>query len=210
MNGTSAKQLVIGVLGSGKGSNCQALLDAIDAGGLQARIACVLSDVEGAYILERARARGIRAEFISAAPFKTKLDGEAERRYVQVLRECGVEVVALAGFMRIIKGGMLAAFPNRVLNIHPALLPAFPGVESWKQALHYGVRVTGCTVHIVDSGTDTGPIIVQKVVPVLNDDTPATLHARIQQQEHVAYPEALQLFALGRLRVEGRRVRILP
>lgn len=204
------KPLVIGVLGSGKGSNCQALIDAIAAGRLQARIGCVISDVEHAFILERARAQGLRAEFISAAPFKTKLEGEAEARYVRVLRDCGVEAVALAGFMRIIKRGMLEAFPSRVLNIHPSLLPAFPGMESWTQALDYGARVAGCTVHIVDAGTDTGPIILQKAVPVLGDDTPASLHARIQVQEHEAYPEALQLLAEGRLRIEGRRVRILP
>jgi phosphoribosylglycinamide formyltransferase-1 len=115
-------------------------------------------------------------------------------------------VVALAGFMRIIKPGLLAGFPNRIINIHPALLPAFPGMESWKQALDYGAKVAGCTVHFVDAGTDTGPIILQKVVPVLDGDTAATLHARIQEQEHVAFPEALQLLAEGRVRVEGRRV----
>jgi phosphoribosylglycinamide formyltransferase-1 len=201
--------LAIGILGSGKGSNAQAILEAIAAGRLHARVVCVLSDVEDAFILERARRQGIPAEFVSAAPFKTKLEGEAEQRYVAALRRHGVEVIALAGFMRIIKRGMLQAFPNRIVNIHPALLPAFPGMDSWKQALEYGVKVTGCTVHFVDEGTDTGPIILQKTVPVLNDDTPATLHARIQEQEHLAFPEALQWLAQGRVRVEGRTTRIL-
>jgi phosphoribosylglycinamide formyltransferase-1 len=200
--------LRIAILGSGNGSNAQAIMDAIAAGRLQARIVCVLSDVADAFILERARRAGLPAEFVSAAPFKTKLEGEGEQRYLEVLRRHGAEVVALAGFMRIIKPGLLGAFPNRILNIHPALLPAFPGTESWKQALEYGAKVAGCTVHFVDSGTDTGPIILQKVVPVLDDDTATTLHKRIQEQEHVAFPEALQLLASGRVRVEGRRVRV--
>jgi phosphoribosylglycinamide formyltransferase-1 len=193
-------------LGSGKGSNTQAIFDAIAGGRLNARVVCVLSDVEDAFILERARGAGVPAEFVSAAPFKTKLEGEGEQRYVDTLRRYGVEVVVLAGFMRIIKKGMLTAFPHRIVNLHPALLPAFPGVESWKQALDYGVKVAGCTVHFVDEGTDTGPIILQKTVPVLDGDTPATLHARIQEQEHVALPEALQLLAGRRVRVEGRVV----
>ncbi len=200
--------LRIAILGSGKGSNAQAILDAITAGRLNARVVCVLSDVADAFILERARSQGIPAEFISAAPFKTKLEGEGEQRYLEALKRSGAEGVALAGFMRIIKPGLLAAFPNRIINIHPALLPAFPGMDSWKQALDYGAKVAGCTVHFVDAGTDTGPIILQKVVPVMDCDTAATLHARIQEQEHVAFPEALQLLAEGRVRVEGRRVRL--
>jgi phosphoribosylglycinamide formyltransferase-1 len=200
--------LAIGILGSGKGTNAQAIMDAIAAGRLNARVVCVLSDVPDAFILERARRQGIPAEFVSAAPFKTKLDGEAEQHTIAALRRYGVDVVVLAGFMRIIKRGMLQAFPNRILNIHPALLPAFPGVDSWKQALDYGVKVAGCTVHFVDEGTDTGPILLQKVVPVLASDTTATLHARIQEQEHIAFPEALQLLAAGRVRVEGRIARV--
>ena len=136
--------LSIGVLGSGKGSNCQSLIDAIKAGRLNARIVGVLSDVEDAYILTRARQNGIRAEFISATPYQTKLDGEAERRYIATLQAWGADCIALAGFMRIIKPGLLAAFPNRILNIHPALLPAFPGIAAWKQALDYGAKITGC------------------------------------------------------------------
>lgn len=187
--------LRIAVLGSGKGSNCQSIIDAIAAGTLNATIVCVLSDVENAYILERAAKHGIKAMYLSAAPFKTKLEGEAEKAYIGTLRQYETEVIVLAGFMRILKKGLLDAYPKRILNIHPSLLPAFPGVESWKQALNYGVKITGCTVHFVDEGTDTGPIIVQRSVPVLDNDTPETLHARIQVEEHIAYPEALRRLA---------------
>ena len=185
-------------------------MDAVQAERLNARVVCVLADIENARILDRARAAGLPAEFVSASPFKTKLEGEGERRYIDTLTRYGAEVVVLAGFMRLIKPGLLNAFPNRIVNIHPALLPAFPGMESWKQALDYGAKVAGCTVHFVDAGTDSGPIILQKAVPVLEDDTAASLHARIQVQEHLAFPEALQLLADNRVRVEGRRVRILP
>ncbi len=203
---TGGKPMLIGVLGSGKGSNCQSILDAIRDGRLNARVVCVLSDVENAYILERARKQGIPAQYVSAAPFKTKLEGEAEQKYLQILKAHGVDVIALAGFMRVIKKGLLDAFPNRVLNIHPSLLPSFPGVEAWKQALAYGTKVAGCTVHVVDAGVDTGPIIVQRSVPVLDNDTHETLHARIQEQEHIAYPEALAQIGAGLLRREGRRM----
>lgn len=199
-------KLKIGVLGSGSGSNMQSIQDAIERGTLDAEIVCVITDVENAGILARAAKHGIPASYIDPAPFKTKLDGEGERQYIEHLDACGAEVVVLAGFMRIVKAGMLAHFPLRVLNIHPALLPAFPGVAAWKQALDYGAKVAGCTVHFVDLGTDTGPIIVQKCVPVLDGDTPETLHARIQIQEHLAYPEALSLLATGKLRLEGRKV----
>ena len=191
--------LRIAVLGSGKGSNCQSIIDAIAAGTLNARIVCVISDVENAFILERARQHGLPALYINAAPFKTKLEGDAERQYIAALKQHGAEVIVLAGFMRIIKKELLAAYPKRILNIHPALLPAFPGMESWKQALRHGVKIAGCTVHFVDEGTDTGPIIVQRAVPVLDSDTPETLHARIQVEEHIAYPEALRLLADGKL-----------
>jgi phosphoribosylglycinamide formyltransferase-1 len=202
----SCEPLNIGILGSGRGSNAQSLIDAIAAGRLNARVVCVISDVPDAYLLERGRQHGIPAIYADPAPFRTKLEGAAEAKVIEILRAHGAQAVALAGFMRIVKKGLLEAFPNRVLNIHPALLPAFPGVEAWKQALDYGAKVAGCTVHFVDSGTDTGPIIVQKSVPVLENDTPASLHARIQEQEHLAYPEALQLLAEGRLRIHGRRV----
>lgn len=202
----AATPLRIGVLGSGSGSNMQAIVDAIAAGTLAASVVCVLSDVPEAGILARARRHGIPARYLDPAPFKTKLDGEAEQRYVAALREQGANTVVLAGFMRIVKRGLLESFPRRVLNIHPALLPAFPGLEAWRQALDYGVKVTGCTVHFVDEGVDSGPIILQRCVPVRDDDTPATLHARIQTEEHAAYPAALQLLATGRLRCEGRCV----
>lgn len=201
-------KLRLAVLGSGSGSNMQSILDAIRAGTLDAEVVCVLADVEGAFILERARRAGIPARFLSAAPFKTKLEGPAEDAYIRAIREAGADTVVLAGFMRIVKPGLLAAFPGRVLNIHPALLPAFPGLHSWKQALDYGAKVAGCTVHFVDVGTDSGPIIVQRAVPILEDDTPETLHARIQEQEHLAYPEALRLLAADRLSLSGRRVAI--
>jgi phosphoribosylglycinamide formyltransferase-1 len=200
--------LTLGVLGSGGGTNAQAILDAIQGGQLDARVACVISDVEDAGILDRARSGGIPALFVDCAPFRTKLDGEAEARVVELLRGHGVDYVVLAGFMRMVKGGLIAAYPNRILNIHPALLPAFPGLESWAQALEYGAKLAGCTVHFVDEGMDTGPIICQRAVPVLDEDTPETLHERIQVQEHLAYPEALRWIAEGRVSLDGRRVRV--
>lgn len=204
-----AGDLKIGVLGSGSGSNAQSIIDAIEAGTLNAKFACILTDVEDARILQRAARHGIPAHYISGAPFKTKLQGDAEQEYIRVLKDYEANCVVLAGFMRIVKPAMLAAFPNRILNIHPALLPAFPGVASWQQALDYGTKVAGCTVHFVDEGTDTGPIIVQRCVPVETGDTPESLHARIQIEEHKAYPEALRLLAAKRLKIVGRRVEIV-
>jgi phosphoribosylglycinamide formyltransferase-1 len=185
--------LRIAVLGSGKGSNCQSIIDAIENGSLPARIVCVISDVEDAYIIERAEKYGIPAKFISAGSSKTRLDGAGEEAYLTELRRYDAEIIVLAGFMRIVKKQLLDAFPRRILNIHPALLPAFPGVESWKQALDYGVKIAGCTVHFVDEGIDTGPIIVQRAVPVLENDTPEILHARIKIEEHKAYPDAIRV-----------------
>ena len=202
--------LKIGVLGSGSGSNMQSIVDEIEAGRLDAEVRVVLADVPDAKILDRAKRHGIPCQYLDCAPWKTKLEGPAEDRCIEILKAAGVDTVVLAGFMRIVKPKLLAAFPNRVLNIHPALLPAFPGVHSWTQALDYGCKVAGVTVHFVDGGTDTGPIIVQKAVPVLEDDTSETLHARIQVEEHKAFPEALALLAAGRLSVQGRRVRIDP
>ena len=201
-------KLSLGVLGSGAGSNMQSIVDAIAAGELDAEVKLVLADVAGAKILDRAKRHGIPCRYLDCAPWKTKLEGPAEEECIRLLKEAGVDTVVLAGFMRIVKPGLLAAFPNRVINIHPALLPAFPGVHGWTQALDYGCKVAGVTVHFVDAGTDTGPILVQKAVPVLEDDTPETLHARIQVQEHVAYPEALRIIASGRYAIDGRRVRI--
>lgn len=181
------------MLGSGKGTNFQAIADAVKADKLNARIACVLSNVPDALILKRARALRLNAEYIDPAPFKTKLDGAAEMKAIERLRHYGVDIVVLAGFMMIIKGRMLEAYARRIINIHPSLLPAFPGLEAWKQALLAGVKITGCTVHYVDAGTDTGRIILQRAVEVKDDDSPEALHARIQKQEYIAYPAALEI-----------------
>jgi len=185
------EKLKLGVLGSGKGSNFRAIAEAIARGDLAAEVRIVLSDVETAGLLDLARERGLRAEFIAPGRFKTRLEPEAESRLVARLREAGVEWVVLAGYMRMIKAPLLAAFPRRIVNIHPSLLPAFPGLEAWRQALAAGVAETGCTVHYVDAGMDTGEILAQRAVPVLPGDTAETLHARIQVAEHVLYPAVL-------------------
>ena len=190
-----ASPLRLGILGSGKGSNFRAIADAIAAGRLAAETRIVISDVESAGILELARARGLRAEFVAPGRFKTKLEPEAEARVVELLRGAEVELVVLAGYMRMIKPPLLEAFPHRIINIHPSLLPAFPGLEAWAQALAAGVPETGCTVHYVDAGMDTGEIIAQRKVPALPGDTAATLHARIQVQEHELYPEVIAKLA---------------
>jgi phosphoribosylglycinamide formyltransferase 1 len=183
--------MVLGILGSGSGSNMQAILDAIETGTLDARIALVLSDNPDALILERARRHGIKTELIDCCGYKTRFPDEAQYETAAALRDAGVELVCLAGFLRLVKRPLLDAFPNRIINIHPSLLPAFPGLESWKQALDAGVPETGCTVHFVDEGMDTGPLILHERVPVLTDDTPETLHTRIQEAEHRLYPLAI-------------------
>ena len=203
---TGQREYRIGVLGSGKGSNFVALADACAAGIVPARIAVVLSDVESAGILEHARARKLEGRYMGPGKFRTKLDEEAERAYLETLRSAKVDLVVLAGFMRVLKGDFLRAFENRIVNIHPSLLPSFPGLESWKQALDHGVKVTGCTVHFVDAGIDAGPIISQQTVPVLDDDTPETLHARIQAAEHELYPRCVAALARGEIAVVGRKV----
>lgn len=190
-----ARPMVLGILGSGSGSNMQAILDSIEEGSLGARIALVLSDNPDAFILERARRNGIEADHIDCRGYRTKFPEEAQMDVAKRLLEAGVECVCLAGFMRLVKRPLLDAFPNRILNIHPSLLPAFPGMEAWKQALDAGVRETGCTVHFVDEGMDTGPVILQERVPVLPNDTPGSLHARIQEVEHRLYPAAIRLIA---------------
>lgn len=196
----------LGILGSGKGSNMVAIAEACAAGTVPAQVALVLSDVPEAGILQHARDRGLPAEYLPPGKFRTKLDEAAERAYVARLQAAQVDLVVLAGFMRVLKGDFLSAFPQRIINIHPSLLPAFPGLEAWKQALDYGVKVTGCTVHFVDAGVDSGPIIAQETVPVLEDDTPETLHARIQVAERRLYPQVVAALAEGRIALRGRTV----
>ena len=196
----------IGVLGSGKGSNFAAIADAVAAGKVPGQIAIVLSDVEAAGILSQARDRNIPGQFIPPGPFRTKLGEEAEREFVSVLREANVDLVVLAGFMRVLKGEFLRAFENRIVNIHPSLLPSFPGLEAWTQALNHGVKVTGCTVHFVDAGVDAGPIIGQQAVPVQDNDTPESLHQRIHEAEHRLYPECIAAIARGQVSVVGRKI----
>jgi len=198
-----ASPIRLGVLGSGKGSNFVAIADAIAAGRVPAEVAIVISDVAEAGILAHARQRGLPAEYLAPGKFRTKLDEEAERAYVERLQAARVDLVVLAGFMRILKGDFLRAFAQRVVNIHPSLLPAFPGLEAWKQALDHGVKVTGCTVHIVDQGIDSGSILGQEAVPVLSDDTAATLHERIQMAERRLYPAVIGALAEGHLRLPG-------
>jgi phosphoribosylglycinamide formyltransferase 1 len=195
----------LGILVSGRGSNLQAILDAIAKGELPAEVAVVISDRENAYALERARRLNIPAVHISAGGFRERRD-EYDALLVRELKERGVELVCLAGFMRIITPTLLMAFPNRVMNIHPALLPAFPGLHVQKAALEHGVRFSGCTVHFVDEGMDTGPIVIQAVVPVLEGDTEDSLSERILKQEHKIYSRAIRMYAEGRLRISGRRV----
>jgi phosphoribosylglycinamide formyltransferase-1 len=204
------KKLRVGVLASGRGSNLQAILDRSLAGEIDVEVAVVISDVADAEALERARRAGVPAIHIPPGRFKTKLEPEIEARYVEALRDHGVEVIALAGFMRILHDEFLNRFAGRIVNVHPALLPSFPGLSAQCQAFEYGVKWSGATVHFVDAGVDTGPIILQAVVPVEDDDTPETLAARILKEEHRIYPAALQLLAEGRVRIEGRRVLVEP
>ena len=191
-------KLKLGVLGSGRGSNFRAIADAIAGGRLDAEVAIVISDVESAGILTLARERGYRAEYVAPGKYRTKMDPTNEERLAGLLREAGVDLVVLAGYMRMIKAPLLDCFPHRIVNIHPSLLPAFPGLEAWTQALAAGAKETGCTVHYVDAGMDSGEIIAQATVPVLEGDTPETLHARIQVEEHRLYPAVIARIAEGR------------
>jgi len=197
---------VIGVLASGRGSNLQAIVDAIEAGRLDAKIGAVISDNPEANVLKRMTAADIptlcidRRQFVSRHEFEAAVAEELNIRHV--------ELVVLAGFMRILTSYFIDRFAGKIMNIHPALLPAFPGEDAQQQAVDYGAKVSGCTVHFVDEGTDTGPIILQEAVPVLEDDTAETLSDRILHAEHILYPRALALYCEGRLKVEGRRVRI--
>ncbi len=197
----------IGVLVSGRGSNLQAIMDRIADGYLPLDIKIVISDKADALALKRAEAAGILTAVVSRKDCASK--EEFENKIHQALTEAGCELVVLAGFMRILSGNFVNKWPVKIVNIHPALLPSFPGLDAQGQAVNYGVKISGCTVHFVDEGTDSGPIILQKAVPVLDDDTEETLAARILEQEHKAMPEALKLWAEGKLLVEGRRVKVL-
>jgi phosphoribosylglycinamide formyltransferase-1 len=193
------KQLRLGVLGSGKGSNFRAILDAIEKGRIDARIAVVCSDVADAGILKLARDAGIDTQWIEETRFKTRLSTDREECLVKRLRDARADLIVLAGYMRMLKAPMLDAFPRRIINIHPSLLPKFPGLEAWRQALESGESMTGCTVHFVDEGMDRGEIIAQEDVPILPGDDPERLHARIQEAEHRLYSDVIGRFARGEL-----------
>jgi phosphoribosylglycinamide formyltransferase-1 len=195
----------LGILLSGRGSNFEAIADRIAAGKLHAEIAMVISNVETAAGLELAKARGLPTAYVpSQRRSREDFDGEV----IGVLKKHGVSLVVLAGFMRIISRSFIEAFPYGILNIHPSLLPAFPGMDVHQQVLEHGAKFSGCTVHFVDDTLDGGPIVAQAVVPILDDDTPATLAARIIEQEHHIYSEAIEAVLSGRCEVDGRRVRI--
>ena len=193
------------MLGSGLGSNFDSIAQGCAAGAIPAEIALVLSDVEDSGILSSAKALGVPTSFIAPGKFRTKLDEAAEEEYIATLREAEVDLVVLAGFMRILKGEFLNIYEGRVVNIHPSLLPSFPGLEAWKQALDHGVKVTGCTVHFVDQGVDTGAIIAQGIVNVEDGDSSESLREKIQEAEHRVYPAAIASIAQGEIELRGRR-----
>lgn len=201
-----ADLLKLGVLISGNGSNLQSIIDNIEKGSLKATIKIVISNNPDAYGLTRAKKHGIPFIVLKHADFKSKEDFDSE--VVRLLKSNNVDLVILAGFMRILTPVLLKAFPHKIMNIHPALLPSFPGIHGQKQAVDYGVKISGCTVHFVDEGVDTGPIIIQRTVQVLDDDTEETLAERILKEEHQIYPQAIQLFADGKIEITGRKVRI--
>jgi phosphoribosylglycinamide formyltransferase 1 len=188
------KRLPVGILGSGKGSNCRVILERIRSGELAADARVIIADVLDAPILDIAREFSVANAYLPPGRFRTRLEPEIEEALVKMLRQAGVHLVVLAGFMRVLHAPMLNAFPRRIINIHPALLPKFPGLEAWKQALAAGETVTGCTVHFVDEKIDHGQIIAQREVPILPHDTPESLHARIQVAEHQLYPAAIAEF----------------
>jgi phosphoribosylglycinamide formyltransferase 1 len=190
-------RLKLGVLGSGKGSNFRAVVEQINDGKLDAEVRIVISDVSDAGILSYARDYQIPALYVHPGKYRTKLEEEVEHDIVRLLQEANVELVVLAGFMRVVKRPLLEGFPRAIINIHPSLLPDFPGLEAWKQALVAAVPVTGCTVHYVEAGVDTGEIIDQRTVPILPGDTPESLHARIQEAEHELLPAVIQNLATG-------------
>jgi len=198
----------IAVLASGRGSNLQSIIDNVESGFIpNSEIAAVVSDNAGAYALERAREHNIEAVHINPGGFKTREEYDA--RIAEELKRRGVDLVLLAGYMRVVTPALVQAFENRMMNIHPALLPSFPGLHGQKQALEYGVKVSGCTVHFVDSEVDHGPVIIQAAVPVLEDDTEESLSKRILEQEHLIYPQAVRWYVEGKLKVRGRRVKVV-
>ncbi|HMK50843.1 MAG TPA: phosphoribosylglycinamide formyltransferase [Thermodesulfovibrionales bacterium] len=206
MSSDKSHRLNLGVLASGRGSNFQSIIDEISRGNLQADIRLLIVDKADAFAIERARKHGIDHLIVRPGDFTSK-----DHFYIKIvdeLRKRDVELVILAGFMRIVGRRLIDAFPNRIMNIHPALLPSFPGLHSQRQAVEYGVRISGCTVHFVDEGMDTGPVISQAAVPVYHDDTEDTLSERILKLEHKIYPQAIRLFSEGRLEVQGRIVKI--
>jgi len=210
MSARTVKKLRVGVLASGRGSNLQAIIDAIEAGRLDAQIVLVLSNKKDAVALERARKHGLTDVFLDPKPFAGQPDSREayDRAVLDLLRKHDVELVLLAGYMKIVTPVLVKAYENRMMNIHPSLLPSFPGLDAQKKALDHGVKLSGCTVHFVTEGVDEGPIIIQAAVPILEGDTPETLAARILVEEHKIYPRAVQLYAEGRLNVSGRVVRV--
>jgi phosphoribosylglycinamide formyltransferase 1 len=204
--GRTVSYLRVGVLASGRGSNFQSLIDAVSMKKLHAEICLLITDNPSAFAIERAKKHDIEYLVVKPKEFRSK-----EAFYVAIaeaLRKKDVGLVVLAGFMRIVGKPLIDAFPNRIMNIHPALLPAFPGLHAQTQAVEYGVKISGCTVHFVDEGMDTGPVIIQAAVPVYHNDTEETLSERILKLEHKIYPEAVRLFSQGKLKVEGRKVHI--
>ena len=200
------RKIGIGVLVSGSGSNLQSIIEHSEAGKLDAEIRIVLSNNPEAYALERCRKHRIPTEVVDHRRFASRED--FDRRVIEALRATGVELVVMAGFMRVLSAEFFRAFPMKIMNIHPALLPSFPGIHVQRKAVEYGVKFSGCTVHFADEGVDTGPIIIQAVVPVDPDDTAETLAARILKEEHRIYPQAIQYYAEGRIEIEGRKVRV--
>ena len=200
--------LRVAVLASGRGSNLQAIIDAIETGQVRAQIVVVISNKKDAVALERARKHGLKDLFVDPKPFTGRPDSREayDRSLLEILQQYEVELVLLAGYMKIVTAVLVNAYANRMMNIHPSLLPSFPGLDVQKKAIDWGCKLAGCTVHFVTEGVDEGPIIIQAAVPILETDTPEILAARILEQEHRIYPRAVQLYAEGRLRVEGRRV----
>ena len=198
-------KLRLGVLGSGKGSNFRAIMEAIKAGWLEAEVRIVVSDVEDAGILKLAHEFDVPSQYVPPGKFRTKLEPAIEQQIVQILREMDVELIVLAGFMRVLKEVLLYAFPGQIINIHPSLLPKFRGLNAWTQALNAQEKITGCTVHYVDAGVDTGQILGQRIVPILPDDTSERLHARIQTAEHALLPSVIAEIARKRSNRSGSR-----